>query len=101
MAKSEHEMLSESLTEDRNSLDGSFDDANFNRRNFSDYQDERKIVKLAALNDKYKLVERPRFLFSFETTTWETKFQTWVFRKHFATELSTYIMKSVFDLIFA
>ena len=70
----------------------------FNQRNFSDYQDDRKIVKLAALNDKYKLVERPRFLFSFENTTWENKFATWVFRKHFRTELFTYVMKSVFDI---
>ena len=75
------------------------EDENFNRRNFSDYQDDRKIVKLAALNDKYKLVERPRFLFAFENTIWEGKFATWVFRKHFGTEFFTYIMKCVFDII--
>ena len=55
-------------------MNGSIEDVNFNRRNFADYQDDRKIVKMAALNDKYKLVERPRFLFSFENTIWEGKF---------------------------
>lgn len=101
VARSEHEMLSESFTEDKNSLDGSFEEVDFNRRNFSDYQDDRKLVKIAAVNDKYKLVERPRFLFSFETTTWENKFQTWIFRKHFATEMSNFISKIVFDIILA
>lgn len=74
---------------------------NFNRRNFNDYQDDRKIVKIAALNDRYKLVERPRFLISFENTTWESKFGAWVFRKHFATEITNYIMRAVFDFVLA
>ena len=55
--------VNESIQDDNYSLNGSLEDVTFNRRNFSDYQDDRKIVKLAALNDKYKLVERPRFLF--------------------------------------
>jgi len=94
-------MINESFQEvgDKNSLDGSLEEVNFNRRNFSDYQDDRKIVKIAALNDKYKLVERPRFLFQFENTTWESKFGTWVFRKYFATEVFTYAMKSCADVI--
>ena len=37
-------------------------------------KDDRQIVKIAALNDKYKLVERPRFLAFFDTVTWESKF---------------------------
>ena len=44
-------------------------------------------------------MERPRFLFQFENSVWESKFGTWVFRKHFATELLTYNMKSIFDLV--
>lgn len=91
--------VDESFNDDKHSLNGSVEDVNFNRRNFSDYQDDRKIVKQAALNDKYKLVERPRFLFSFENYTWEAKFATWVFRKHFITEFYTYVMKSVFDVV--
>ena len=80
-------------------MDGSFEDVNFNRRNFSDYQDDRKILQIAALNDKYKLVERPRFLLQFENSVWESKFGAWVFRKHFRTEIATFIMKCAFDLI--
>ena len=92
--------VDESFHDDNNkSLNGSVEDVNFNRRNFSDYQDDRKIVKLAALNDKYKLVERPKFLFSFENSTWEGKFATWVFRKHFHTEFYTYVMKSILDIV--
>lgn len=91
--------VNESIQDENYSLNGSLEDINFNRRNFSDYQDDRKIVKLAALNDKYKLVERPRFLFQFENTIWEGKFATWVFRKHFGTEFFTYVMKCVYDII--
>lgn len=62
-------------------------------------KDDRQIVKIAATNDKYKLVERPRFLFSFDTVTWESKFATSVFRKHYKTELCTYLTKAVFDVL--
>ena len=81
------------------SLNGSLDDHEFNKRNFAEMKDDRAIVKIAAINDKYKLVERPRFLFSFDTTTWESKFATSVFRKHFSTELCTYLTKVCFDLL--
>lgn len=64
-------------------------------------QDDRHIVKIAALNDKYKLVERPRFLSSFDTITWENKFATSVFRKHFRTEICTFITKGIFDTLLA
>ena len=80
------------------SLNGSIDDVELHKRNFADMKDDRQIVKIAATNDKFKLVERPRFLFSFDTTTWENKFATSVFRKHFKTELCTYITKAIFDL---
>jgi len=80
------------------SLNGSLDDVELHKRNFADMKDDRQIVKIAATNDKFKLVERPRFLFSFDTTTWENKFATSVFRKHFTTELCTYITKAIFDL---
>mmetsp|Transcript_34053 Transcript_34053/g.44958 ORF Transcript_34053/g.44958 Transcript_34053/m.44958 type:complete len:155 (+) Transcript_34053:2682-3146(+) len=83
------------------SLNGSVDEVEFQKRNFSDMQDDRQIVKIAAINDKYKLVERPRFLSSFNTTTWESKFATSVFRKHFRTEICTFITKGIFDLMLA
>lgn len=95
------QIINESYQDDNNSLDGSLEDVNFNGRNFNDYQDDRKIVQIAALNDKYKLVERPRFLLQFDNTTWESKFGAWVFRKHFQTELANYIMKAVFDFVLA
>ena len=64
-------------------------------------QDDRQIVKIAAINDKYKLVERPRFLVSFDTVTWESKFATSVFQKHFKTEICTFIAKGILDLLLA
>lgn len=99
VARSERDINVNDSHDDNNSMDGDMEDVNFNRRNFSDYQDDRKIVKQVALNDKYKLVERPRFLFQFENTTWEPKFGAWVFRKHFSAEVFTYCMKCVFDLV--
>lgn len=81
------------------SLNESYEDDEFNKHNFAEMKDDRAIVKIAATNDKYKLVERPRFLFSFETMTWENKFATSVFRKHFQTELCTFITKALFDLL--
>lgn len=100
VARSEREMnLNESLdVDDKASLDGSLEELDFNRRNFSDYQDDRKIVKFAALNDKYKLVERPRWLLNFSTATWESKFATSVFRKHYQVEIFTFSLKALCDL---
>lgn len=43
-------------------------------RIYEDLRDDRAIVKKAALNDKYKLVERPRYLLNFETREWESRF---------------------------
>lgn len=83
------------------SLNGSVEEEEFQKRNFSDMQDDRQIVKIAALNDKYKLVERPRFLSSFDTLTWESKFATSVFRKHFGTEICNLITKGIFDCLLA
>jgi len=96
-------MINESFkeAEDKQSLDASLEDISFNRNNFSDYQDDRKIVKIAALNDKYKLVERPRFLFLFENTTWESKFGAWIFQKHVKTEIATFVIKSAADVLLA
>ena len=48
--------LNESFADDKNSLNGSSGEDNSNPGKFSDFQDERNILKLAALNDKYKLV---------------------------------------------
>ena len=62
-------------------------------------KDDRTIVKIPALNDKYKLVERPRFLISFSMVTWEGKFATSVFQKYFQTELCTYFTKGIIDLL--
>mmetsp|Transcript_13554 Transcript_13554/g.17164 ORF Transcript_13554/g.17164 Transcript_13554/m.17164 type:complete len:272 (-) Transcript_13554:151-966(-) len=83
------------------SLNGSDDEVIFSKRNFSDVQDDRAIVKIAAINDKFKLVERPRFLINFEMTTWESKFATSTFGKHFKTEICTFITKGVLDFLLA
>jgi len=59
------------------------EDDGFNLYNFTEMKDDRTIVKIAALNDKYKLVERPRLLLNFNLVTWESKFATSVFQKNF------------------
>ena len=38
-------------------------------------------------------------MFSFDTTTWESKFATSVFRKHYRTELCTFLTKAGFDFL--
>lgn len=80
------------------SLNRSLEDDGFDLGNFADIIDDRTIVKIPALNDKYKLVERPRILFNFTMVTWESKFATSVFQKNFKTELCTYFTKGIIDL---
>ena len=102
IARSEHLLnANDSFNQEQSLDDGSDDETVFSKRNFSDMQDDRQIVKIAAINDKYKLVERPRFLVSFDTMTWESKFATSVFRKHFKTEICTFIAKGILDLLLA
>lgn len=49
--------------EDSNEVDEYEDEEDdFIRRIYDKCQDDRKIVKMAALNDMYKLVERPKWL---------------------------------------
>ena len=81
------------------SFNGSLEDDGFNLYNFTEMKDDRTIVKIAALNDKYKLVERPRLLLNFNLVTWESKFATSVFQKNFQTEICTYFTKGIIDLL--
>lgn len=61
-----------------------FEGNEFDKRIFEELRDDRTIVKKAALNDKYKLVERPKFLMNFETREWEGRYAATQFRKHFS-----------------
>lgn len=70
--------------EENTSMANAYDIGDFDKRIFEDLRDDRAIVKKAALNDKYKLVERPKFLMSFETREWEGRYAAVQFRKHFS-----------------
>lgn len=72
-------------SDDENTSDANvFDGNEFDKRVFEDLRDDRAIVKKAAQNDKYKLVERPKFLMNFETREWEGRYAATQFRKHFS-----------------
>ena len=52
---------------DQNSLNDSLEDNRIGSNNkLIDIKDDKHIVSSAAQNDRYNLVERPRFLFQFE-----------------------------------
>jgi len=70
--------------EEKISEAANYNDGNeYDKRVLEDLKDDRAIVKKAALNDKYKLVERPKFLMNFETREWEGRYAATQFRKHF------------------
>ena len=58
-------------------------DAFFDKRTYEELKDDKTIVKIAAMNDKYKLVERPKFLMNFDTREWEARYAATMFRKHY------------------
>ena len=67
-------MADQNISDDeQHSEDRSLEDS-FNKLNFDEVKDDKAIVKIAAQNDRYQLVERPRFLMNFESREWEGLF---------------------------
>ena len=92
-------MLAADSDDEKISETNYFDGNEFDKRIFEDLKDDRAIVKKAALNDKYKLVERPKFLMNFETREWEGRYAATQFRKHFNQEACNFVTQSVFDVL--
>ena len=65
----------------------------------SDLKDDKQIVKSAAQNERYNLVERPRFLFTFELREQENMFFSFLLQWNFSTEIFQQGSKALFDLI--
>jgi len=93
------DMLAVDSDEDNASVENYFDGNEFDKRIFEDLRDDRAIVKKAAQNDKYKLVERPKYLINFETREWEGRYAATQFRKHFSQEACNFITQSIFDVL--
>ena len=70
-------------SDDNNSIAHVFHENDYERRIFEELKDDKAIVKKAAQNDRYKLVERPKFLMSFESREWEGRYAAKQFRRHF------------------
>ena len=92
-------LAADSDEDDDTSVDNGFDGNEFDKRIFEDLKEDRAIVKKAAQNDKYKLVERPKFLINFETREWESKYAATQFRKHFSQEACNFVTQSIFDVL--
>lgn len=68
-------------SDDDNMSDKSNDfSAQNNLLNYGDFKDDRQIVKNAAENDKYNLVERPKYLLGFELKDQEADFMRNIFQ---------------------
>ena len=89
--RSADDMLAADSDDEKMSDSNQFDGNEFDKRIFEDLRDDRAIVKKAALNDKYKLVERPKFLMNFETREWEGRYAATQFRKHFNQEACNFV----------
>ena len=57
------------------------------------------IVKIPATNDRYKLVERPRFLLYFENKDWESQFTEHLYSKYFSQEVCNFFTKCILDIL--
>ena len=66
---------------------------------FSELKDDKQIVKSAAQNERYNLVERPKFLFSFDLKEQEYRFYASLLQDNASTEIFQQISKIVFDLV--
>ena len=71
------------LDDNNSSVAHVFHENDYERRIFEELKDDKAIVKKAAQNDRYKLVERPKFLMSFESREWEGRYAAKQFRRHF------------------
>jgi hypothetical protein len=65
----------------------------------NELKDDKQIVKSAAQNDRYNLVERPRFLISFELKDQEQAFLHSLLKDNYSLEVFQLVSKSIIDLI--
>lgn len=66
--------MEQNVSDDEQHSDERSMEDSFNKLNFDEVRDDKQIVKIAAQNDRYRLVERPRFLMNFESREWEGQF---------------------------
>jgi len=87
---------------DHQSIDDSLEDQNIggNIVKMGDLnKDDKLIVKRLAENERYNLVERPRFLFSFDLNEQEKMFFAFLLTQNFSSELFHNIAKALFDVV--
>lgn len=65
----------------------------------NELKDDKQIVKSAALNEIYNLVERPRFLLSFELKEQENAFLHSLLKENYSLEVFQLVSKQIIDLI--
>ena len=99
ISEKDDNQLADDSDQDDTSDNNVFDGSELDKRIFEDLRDDRQIVKKAAQNDKYKLVERPKFLINFETRDWEGRYAATQFRKHFSQEACNFVTQSIFDVL--
>ena len=65
----------------------------------NELKDDKQIVKQAAQNEKYNLVERPRFLFSFDLRDQENSFLHSLLRQNYSLEVFQLVSKLILDIV--
>ena len=80
--------------------DDSFeDDVAGNILKTNELKDDKQIVKSAAQNDRYNLVERPRLLISFELKDQEQAFLHSLLKQNYSLEVFQLVSKAIIDLV--
>ena len=75
------------------------DDVSGNVLKNNELKDDKQIVKSAALNEIYNLIERPRFLVSFELKDQENAFLHSLLKENYSLEVFQLVSKYLIDLI--
>ena len=97
--KEEDEFINEFNSDNE---DSSYEGLNrnvFNKRIFEDFKDDRAIVKKAAQNDQYKLVERPKFLLGIESRDWEGRYAAISYNRNYSVDFCNFITESFFEVM--
>ena len=74
-------------------IDSYEDDVSGNVLKNTELKDDKQIVKSAALNEIYNLVERPRFLVSFELKEQENAFLHSLLKENYSLEVFQLVSK--------
>ena len=87
--------------EDHESIDDSLEEQHVGPSmvKFSELKDDKQIVKSAAQNERYNLVERPKFLISFDLKEQEYRFYASILQDNASTEIFQQVSKAIFDLV--